>query len=418
MEAVAQNNRRWFKLLAACAVMIAIGFIYGWSVFSTPIAAEFAWEPTTVSFTFTVLMWAFCAGGIIGPRIANRTSLRTTLIVTAAGICAAFVLTALLVQRDTPWVMYVTYGAVGGCCVGMAYTTTMGATIPWFPDRTGLASGLMLLCYGMSTMVLGSVAAALFSSIGWRQSFVVLSAGIAAAIILLSFAIRKPSSEEIRSLGLLSEKAERTPRNPMDPNPAHDLNCTTADMVKRPVFYLYVSWMVSVSCIGLGLIGSANQLALDIGTAVPVAAIVVGILSLCNGFGRLATGFVFDLVGVSATMAIVALAHAVGCLLVLIALSQSSLALMVVGMIVGGLGIGGTSVVGSGFTAKAFGTTHFAENLSVLNLSLIPAALIGPLIMSSSATGAHSYSFGVMGLFALGIIAAVLSWIMRTRWEK
>lgn len=54
-------RRRGVRLAAGCLVMAAIGFIYGWSVFSAPLAQEFGWEPTVLSFTFTVLMWAFCA---------------------------------------------------------------------------------------------------------------------------------------------------------------------------------------------------------------------------------------------------------------------------------------------------------------------------------------------------------------------
>ncbi len=409
-NAVPQDRRRWPRLFAACAIMVSIGFIYGWSVFSTPLAAEFGWDPTTISFTFTVLMWAFCAGGIVGSKVARKTSPRCALIVSATGIFMAFALTATLIRPDAPWVMYVAYGALGGGCVGMAYTTTMGATIPWFPDRTGFASGMLLLCYGMSTMILGSVATALFAAIGWRWSFVALSASIAVAIGLLSLAIKNPRSDEVRRTRTRSNEA---PDASAPETTAVGTEFATADMLKRPVFYLYAAWMVSVSSIGLGLIGSANQVALDIGAAIPLAAFIVGTLSVCNGLGRLATGFAFDLLGISATMAVVAAAHIAGCLFIAAAIVQHSVALMVVGAIVGGLGIGGTSVVGSGFIARAFGEAHYAEYLSILNLSLIPAALAGPLVMSSSASGPGSYLAGVAALAAIGLIALALSRITK-----
>ena len=400
------------KLLASCIIMCAIGFIYGWSVFSAPLGDEFGWDATTISFTFTVLMWAFCAGGIAGAKLTARTSPHTTLILSAVGIFAAFALTALLINRDIPWLLYLTYGGIGGCCVGMAYTTTMGTLTPWFPDRTGTVSGLMLLCYGMSTMVLGSVAAGLFASLGWRWSYIVLSACMATLVGTLSLAMRKPTSHEAEEL--LAVCRTSRPHAP-EAKTATTRNCTTAAMLREPAFYAYACWMLAVSCIGLGLIGSANQLALDAGAAVPVAVALVGILSVCNGCGRLAVGLLFDRAGITATMALVALAHGIGCLLVLAALVYSSVALMGAGVIVGGLGIGGTTVVGSGFTAHAFGSLHYAENLSVLNLTLIPAALAGPLVISSSATATSAYALGVSVLAACAAVALACAVITGNR---
>lgn len=65
---------RYVRLVTACLTMFALGFIYGWSVFSAPIAAEFQWEPAVLSFTFTLLMWVFCAGGFAGAKLCDRTS--------------------------------------------------------------------------------------------------------------------------------------------------------------------------------------------------------------------------------------------------------------------------------------------------------------------------------------------------------
>lgn len=403
-EAMSPVRLRKRMLLVSCIIMCAIGFIYGWSVFSAPLSDEFGWDATTISFTFTVLMWAFCAGGIAGAKLTARTSPRTTLALSAAGIFAAFALTALLVNRDIPWLLYLSYGGLGGSCVGMAYTTTMGTLTPWFPDRTGTVSGLMLLCYGMSTMVLGSVAAGLFASLGWRWSYIVLSACMATLVGTLSLAMRKPTAKEAAAL---LPPPETSPARACDAPEAKTTphEYATADMLRQPVFYAYACWMLAVSCIGLGLIGSANQLALDAGAAVPVAVAVVGILSVCNGCGRLVVGILFDRAGIAATMAVVATAHGIGCVFVLAALAGSSIPLMMFGVVVGGLGIGGTSVVGSGFTAQAFGTVHYAENLSVLNLALIPAALLGPLLISSSAIATGSYALGVSGLACLAAAA-------------
>ena len=86
-------DARWGRLAAGCLVMAMIGFIYGWSVFSAPLVEEFGWAPSALSLTFTLLMWAFCAGGIIGGRLVRRIPARAAVWLAAALSFAAFATT-------------------------------------------------------------------------------------------------------------------------------------------------------------------------------------------------------------------------------------------------------------------------------------------------------------------------------------
>ena len=173
------SGKRIVKLVEACCAMFTLGFVYGWSVFSTPIAAEFQWEPTTLAFTFTLLMWLFCAGGFVGAKVCERTNSHVTIIIAAVCILIAFVSTSLLARADAPWILYITYSLFGGLGVGMAYTVTMATILAWFPDRAGTASGILLLCYGASTMILSSVAAWMFTIMNWRMAFPIIAVAMA-----------------------------------------------------------------------------------------------------------------------------------------------------------------------------------------------------------------------------------------------
>ena len=87
--------------------MAAIGFIYGWSVFSAPLAQEFGWEPTVLSFTFTVLMWAFCAGGIVGakaggPHVGPHDACHARRPACSWPLCFR----RCSLRQDTPWLLY------------------------------------------------------------------------------------------------------------------------------------------------------------------------------------------------------------------------------------------------------------------------------------------------------------------------
>lgn len=402
---------RWARLVCACLVMIAIGFIYGWSVFSVPISTEFGWEPTTLSFTFTVLMWAFCLGGILGAKLTAKTSAKITLFVAAVGIFLGFLLTTLLVGPETPWVLFITYGFMGGCSVGMAYTTTMGAIIIWFPDKTGVISGIMLLCYSFSTMILSSIASWLFGAIGWRSAFIALSACMGVIVFLNSLALRKPTATESTSLaGVLTSKAAvKDEKQEVEEVAYSTNNYTTGEMLKQPVFYAYAIWMILICSVGLGITGTVNQFSLEAGATATLAVGVVGMFAIFNGLGRLGGGFVFDKLGIPLTMAIVAMLHVAGCVLIILAIALKSIPFLLAAAVIGAGGIGSSSVVGSGFAAVAFGGEHYAQNLSVLNLMLIPAALIGPMIMSTSVGSTGTYAWGLTVLGVIGLITIVLS---------
>lgn len=417
---------RWRRLAAGCLVMAMIGFIYGWSVFSAPLMDEFGWEPSTLSLTFTLLMWAFCAGGIVGGRLVRRFPARVALWLAAMLTLAAFASTALAARADAPWLLYLTYGVLGGGGVGIAYTAAMGAVMAWFPDRAGLASGLMLLCYCLSTLALSSVAAWLFDAIGWRTAFLALGAGTSSVVALAAAFLRAPRAGEAASgraqpadadaRAAVADGADANgaagvaaaPATATSPAATAPAGATTAAMLRAPAFWAYAAWMLAVSCIGLAVIGSANQLALGAGAAPAAAVAAVGMLALCNGLGRLAMGVVFDALGAAACTVIDAAALGGALALLGAALGLGSAPLALAGLALAGLGAGATSVIGSGFMATAFGEAHYAENLAILNLTLIPAALAGPLMLNGPLAATGSYLPGLAALIGAAAAAAAL----------
>ena len=405
---------RVVRVVCACLVMIAIGFIYGWSIFSAPLKAEFQWDATALSFTFTVLMWMFVAGGIIGARISEVTSVRVTLIVGAACIFLSFFLTTLLASAETPWIMYLTYGVLGGGGVGMCYTVTLSAGVSWFPDRTGAVTGVMLLCYSFSTMVLSSVAAWLFATVGWRAAFVGLSAVMAIIVAAMSFIVRRPTEAEMAALPRAQKKDDDGKQQAQQATRDYK----TGEMLKTPAFWTYIVWMFLMSCIGLGLIGSNNNVALETGMGTVLAVTAVGVFSVCNGLGRLFNGFIYDILGTTKMMGLVAALHTAGCLIIIAALVTQSTPILFAGFIIGALGIGGVSIVGSGFMATAFGSKYYAKNLSMLNVTLVPAAFCGPLIMSSSVSATQSYYIGIIVLVAAGIVGFLCMFATRAAMKK
>ncbi len=422
---VSASRQRWFRLAYSAVIFIAIGFIYGWSLFSTPFSQEFGWDAATLSLTFSILMCSFCIGGIIGARLMTRLTPRIAQMISAALICAGF-LGALLVSADKPWILYGTYGVLGGMGVGMSYTIVMGSTVPWFSDRTGLASGIMLMCYSCSTMILGSLASFMFSAVGWRETFVCFAAVIFVILAIGAFVIRRPTGAEINEIATQSAPlatsnnigASKTSARHLSGKPrkfragfVHDY--TTKQMLHHPAFYVYGLWMLCLGSCELGITGHANQIALSTGVGILAAIMFVSLLSVSNGVGRLIVGTIFDLINPVITMILIASFHCLGILILAMALITGSDVLLLIGIVCFGIGMSGVPVMGSGFAAKYFGPTHYANNLAILNLVIIPSALLGPQITSLFLMSTGGYLGALLVFFCISLIAIVFVLILR-----
>lgn len=399
-------SKRRGQLVAACFAMFSIGFIYAWSVFNTPITDEFHWEPTTLAFTFTMLMWAQCAGGFIGAKICSLTGSRVTIIIAAVCILTAFASTSFLARADAPWILFLTYGLLGGLGVGIAYTVVMATTLSWFPDKAGTASGLLLLCYGTSTMILSSAAAWLFSFMEWRVAFTTIAVGIAALLIICGAVLLRRATEE--ETALLPKRATQSGKSSDDAR-----SYTPREMLRTPAFWTFILWMIPLCTMTNSWTSVTNQFAIESGAQPAVAVALVGAYSVCNGVGRLLFGIIYDKLAAFRTMLIVSIARGLGALAIVLAIVFHSVPLMAFALVFAGISTGGVPVSAAGFAATTFGPKHYATNLSCVNLANIPAALAGPMIMSFSVTATGGYAPGLAVGFVLTAIAIVFTFVTK-----
>jgi len=397
---------RWKYAIAGAIIMLVIGFIYGWSVMSTPLVKEFGWASSQVSFIFTVLMWAFCAGMIVGSSILKRTTPRITVIISAVFMIAAFALTVLLTTADNPGILIGTYGVLGGLGVGIAYTAAMSVSISWFPDKLGMMSGICLMCYCLSTMLFSTIAYALFEAMGWRTTYIVFAVAIGALLIVLSIWMKNPSADqldEIIDAAGISKKNENA-----DVSVGLIVDYTTNEMLHTKVFWLYAVWMIMACCICLGTTSFVNQYALAANMDAALAVFSVGLFSIISGLGRLLYGVIIDKKGVRISIASISICLVIGIILMGFCMLNGWSYFMLFALVVLGIGVGAVSVMGSSFTAKTFGTKHYARNLSVINLMIIPAALIGPNTVGLLVGAGYSYAIGAFAICGYGVLACLI----------
>ena len=59
-----------------------------------------------------------------------------------------FLIGSLGIINHQLWLIYLGYGVIGGCGLGLGYVSPVSTLIRWFPDRRGMATGLAIMGFG------------------------------------------------------------------------------------------------------------------------------------------------------------------------------------------------------------------------------------------------------------------------------
>lgn len=318
---------RWIYAAVGLVVLLFAGFVYGWSVFAAPIGADFPqWSAAQLSLTFTICMAFFCLGGFAAGNLSKRIPVRVNVLISAALFLVGFFLVS---RANSLPMLYVSYGVLCGTASGFAYNSVMSTMTKWFPNNQGLISGVLLMGFGSSSMVLGALFDAMTPAEtgAWRQTFLIM--GVVMAVVIgvgaLFFRLPPPAAP---AQGTQSASGPDIP---------------PARMVRTPSFWCFFLWAVLISGIGLAIISQAKPFAAAVGPGVDagVITLVVGFISICNGLGRVLFGGLFDKLGWKLTMTAVNVVSLAGVVVLMAALFTHSFPLVVAGFIITGLGYGG-----------------------------------------------------------------------------
>ena len=143
-----------------------------------------------------------------------------------------------------------------------------------------------------------------------------------------------------------------------------------------------------------------------------LATTLVGVLSACNGLGRIVCGILYDATNCLTTMLFVTLVTAGSALSILLALQTGSLPLGVLGMCLAGISYGSVPTLSSAFLIGFYGIRDFATNYSVANLrgligSFVPT-IAGVLLQSSG-----TYVTPFLLLLGISIVSIPLNFMIR-----
>ena len=396
---------RWAYLVIGVIAMLFAGILYAWSILKSPFAAEFGWGASNLALNFTLAMCFFCIGGLLGAQLAKRAGHKIAIIV--AGVLAAlgFILTSSLPGTSVV-MLYITYGVLAGLGIGIAYNVVIATVSAWFPDKKGLCSGCLMMGFGASALVLGNVADSLMKNdlIGWRTTYVILGIAIGVVLVIAALLLKKPSADVVLPQPKAAKAAGTEAFERRDYTPGQ--------MLCRASFWMAFICLVFLSAVGSSVISFAKDLALSVEAPESLAVTLVGVLSVCNGLGRIITGAVFDLIGRRKTMLAANILTICAAGVTLLAVSIGSLPLCIVGLCLTGMSYGSCPTTTAAFTSAFYGMKNYSTNMAFMTFNIMGGSLIATL-SSKVLEISGGYAAPFMMLLALTVVALILNIFIR-----
>jgi MFS family permease len=163
---------RWRVPPASIAIHLCIGSVYAWSIFNPALIRELGvvgssagdWTLSSVVWIFSVAIVFLGLAAAVAGKWLERVGPRCVGVTAAILWGGGFVIGSMGVAMHQLWLIYLGYGALGGCGLGLGYVSPVSTLIRWFPDRRGLATGLAIMGFGGGAMIGAPVKEALLKA--------------------------------------------------------------------------------------------------------------------------------------------------------------------------------------------------------------------------------------------------------------
>jgi OFA family oxalate/formate antiporter-like MFS transporter len=397
------KTEKTLTVLTSMIMLLCLGLIYGWSIFVAPLEAEFGWVRSQTSLTFTISMAFFCMGSLAGGMLVMKNVKRNLLMVIAGVLLLVGFYAASFSTRLVHF--YLFYGVLCGFGVGLCYNLLISSVTKLFPGKQGLVSGVLMMSFGFGGLVLGSLCSSLLASMGWRSTFKVIGILIG-LIIIVGSVIIDITGKRIAQSTELNVGKQASGKGALKAGASRDY--TVGEMMKDPSFILIFAWLTLLSSAGLMIIGHIAPVILEQGATPATAALVVGVVSVSNGLGRVAFGLGFDKLGTQKTLWLINICLLLAGVMLSLGVLMSSMIILLAGCVFTGLSYGGSPVSTSAIIHKLFGNKYFSGNFSIAITHLMFAALIGPTLASTLQGRSGSYQTSFYALVVIGLLALVL----------
>ncbi len=295
------DGRRALMLVVCTLLQICFGTVYAWSYFQGLLVKQLAWSHTNTAVAFSAAIFslgmsAAWAGGAL-PRFGPRK----LAVLGSAMFSGGYFVSGFALYQDNLLLFFLGYGVIGGAGIGLGYVTPVATTVKWFPDSKGLATGIVVMGFGIGAFLLSKVLApALVLFVEGDLPLLFTWLGVVFACILLpcSLVLANPPPDHRAPSARTGGSA--APRQIDEPDSVGRYLRTPQFVMMWLVFFFNIAAGISVISFQSPLLQHVWELAdptVEPAKLAEYGATLIAISSLFNGFGRLFWGLLSDRIG-------------------------------------------------------------------------------------------------------------------------
>ena len=278
-----------------CTVLqLCFGTVYAWSFFQTLLVRQLGWTFTETAWAFSLTILSLGTSAAWAGALLPKVGPRRLAVLGSVMFSGGYMLASLALHLDTLALFYVGYGIIGGAGIGLGYVTPVATVAKWFPDKKGLATGIVVMGFGVGAFLLSKgLAPLLVLYLEGNLSQVFLGLGVIFACVLIpsSLLLSNPPA----AAGAVAEQT-----------PADESDSVSPYLRSSEFILMWIVFFFNIAA-GISVISFQSELLQEVwGLADPTVepatlaeygATLIAVSSLCNGVGRLFWGLLSDRLG-------------------------------------------------------------------------------------------------------------------------
>ena len=405
-----ERNLGWRVVFAGLGINLALGILYTWSVFSKEMPQE--WSEFHRSLPYSLACIIFSLVMVPAGRMQDRVSPRLTATIGGVLVGLGMIL-AGLTEVSLGWYV-LGFGVLAGAGIGFGYASATPPAVKWFPPaKTGMIAGIVVSGFGLASVYAAPLARRLIATHGLQATMVILGIAFLVVVVVLAQFLTAPHAavrfaNGAGATGSLKEEP---------PAPATDANeFAPGEMLRTKQFYIL--WFMYACGAGAGLMVISKLAAITENQAMLArrGALMVAIMAVGNGAGRIVAGMASDRIGRKKTLLICFISQAV----LVFLLSQAtagrllaSLPVMVVLSALIGANYGANLSLFPSIAKGYYGLRHFGTNYGLMFTAWGVGGFMLALVAGELHRRFHTFNYAYYGAAGLLVLAAGARFLVR-----
>jgi OFA family oxalate/formate antiporter-like MFS transporter len=397
----------WFAVVAcALATFNSGALFFGYPGLMTPYWRQLLQvDAGATGFIMTFACLGVGCLTLVSGRLHPKIGTRISFLIGAVILFLCMTVANLISSLPLVYLWAFLNGAGTGFIYGPSLTTVQH----WFPQRRGLATGIVNLFFGTSAAVMSPLYKLLFNQLGYtRMNYVVLAMIVVINLIALPFAelpdrVTLTDAEQAGREEILKKLRQQSASK--GPTLAAQDYTVKQALRAKSFWAVWLTWAF-VGAAGISMVSIGGNFATSIGLS---SVVVITAFNLTNGIGRIVAGALSDFIGRNATGCVAFLLGAVGYILLCFCRSLVLVAILAAFV---GFAFGTLFAISAPLVSDLFGLKHYSAIFSLVFVAygfisgIVGPALVGQLLKATGEN--YTVVFLLLAAFCLVGVACIL----------